>query len=81
MLQGRQREPSVKALRSPLFTILETLNDWSRHQNEKTKILNISLPRVGIEPTTCHVYSHTLVSLRHDWPLSRIVRYKRLETI
>ena len=31
------------------------------------KILNISLPRAGIEPTTCRVYSHTLVPLRHHW--------------
>ena len=23
---------------------------------------------MGIEPTKCHVYSHTFVPLRHDWP-------------
>ena len=41
------------------------------------KILNISFPRVGIEPTTFCVYtfSHT-VTLRHDWPfLKRDVYY------
>ena len=31
-----------------------------RHKSEEMKILNISFPRVGIELTTCHVYSHTL---------------------
>ena len=35
-------------------------------QNEVIKILNISFPQVGIEPTTCHVYSRTYVLLRHD---------------
>ena len=28
---------------------------------------NEDIKRVGIEPTTCHVYSHTLVPLRYDW--------------
>ena len=36
---------------------------------ERSRILNISFPLVGIEPTTCHVYSRMLVPLRHDWPL------------
>ena len=27
---------------------------------------------MAIEPTTCRVYSHTLVSLRHDWPQMHI---------
>ena len=31
------------------------------------KILNISFPRVEIEPTY-NVYSETLVPLRHNWP-------------
>ena len=34
------------------------------------RILNISFPRVGIESTTCRVYSCTFVPLRHDWPRS-----------
>ena len=29
-------------------------------------------PRVGFEPTTFRVYSHTLVSLRLDWFLSKL---------
>ena len=39
-----------------------------RHQSEKNKILNISFPRVGIEPTTYRVNSPTLMPLCHDWP-------------
>ena len=39
-----------------------------RHRSEEMKILNISCPRVGIEPTTCRVYSDTLVPLLRDWP-------------
>ena len=35
-------------------------------QSKEMKILNISLPQVEIEPTTCRVYSRTLVPLRHD---------------
>ena len=27
-----------------------------------------TFPRIGIEPTTSRVYSHTLVPLRHNWP-------------
>ena len=30
-----------------------------RYQSKEIKILNILFPRVGIEPTTSHVYSHT----------------------
>ena len=37
-----------------------------RHHSEKIIILNISFPRVGIEPTTYHGYSHTFVPLCHD---------------
>ena len=42
---------------------------WPRHchWSEEKKILNISFLQVGIEPTSCRVYSHTLVPLRHDW--------------
>ena len=40
------------------------------HQSEEMKILNISLPWVGIDPTTYGIYSHTLRPLRHDWPQS-----------
>ena len=39
-----------------------------RHQNKKIKILNISFPQVRIEPTTCRVYSYTLMPLRYAWP-------------
>ena len=38
-----------------------------QHQSEEMKILNISFPRVEIEPTISRVYSHTLVPLCHDW--------------
>ena len=30
------------------------------YHSELMKILNITFPRVGIEPTTCHVYNRTL---------------------
>ena len=38
------------------------------HYSEEMKILNISLPRLVGNWTTCRVYRHTLVPLRHDWP-------------
>ena len=34
----------------------------------KILINNNLFPRVRIEPTTSHVYSHTLAPLRYDWP-------------
>ena len=40
-----------------------------QHQSEEIKILNNSYSRMGIERTTCCVYSHTFVPLRQDWPL------------
>ena len=30
------------------------------HQGDEIEILNISFPWMGIEPTTCRIYSHTL---------------------
>ena len=47
-------------------------------QTEKIKISNISFPRVGIAPTTCGVYSHALVPLRHDWHLRHRIEYNTL---
>ena len=43
----------------------------SRYQSEEMemKILNISLPRVVIEPITGRAYSSTLVPLRHNRPV------------
>ena len=38
-----------------------TLLPWQ--QSEEIKILNISLPRVTIEPTTLRVYSHKILHL------------------
>ena len=63
-LQGRQKAPSVKTLRSPLSAEFwrhcvligrTQRRTCSRHQSEEMKIwieVNISFPRVGIEPTT-----------------------------
>ena len=39
------------------------LRALSHHQSEEMNILNISFPKVGIEPTICRVYSRTLVPL------------------
>ena len=39
------------------------------HQSEAMKILNIEFPRDGIEPTTCHVYHHTLLYLIYKYIL------------
>ena len=36
--------------------------------DEEMKILNISFPRMEIDPTDCRVYNHALLPLRHDWP-------------
>ena len=74
---GRQREPSFKRLRSPLskfrrHCVLSGENErhaLPRHQSIEKKIYTyryISFPRIGIEPTTCRVYSHTLAPLRHN---------------
>ena len=77
--QGRQREPSIKTLRSPLSAEFQRHCVLSsriqrralpRHQSEEKEILikvNISSPRVGIESKTNRFYSH-FVPLRHDWP-------------
>ena len=43
--------------------------ETQRHQSEEIKILN-SFPRMGIEPTTSRVYSHTLVPLPHGMDVS-----------
>ena len=67
--QGRQKQPIVKTLRSSFsaeFWRRCVLNGGTQrhilpqHQSEEIKTWNISFPWVGIEPTTCHVYSHTL---------------------
>ena len=39
-----------------------------RYQSEQMKILNTLFPSVIIELTTCPVYSHEFVALRHGWP-------------
>ena len=39
----------------------------SHNQRKEMEILNISFPRMGIEPTTCRVYSRMLVPLSNDW--------------
>ena len=61
--QGREREPSVKTIRSPFSS------EYRRHcvlsGGGKNKIFNIQFPGVEIEPTTSCVYSHTLVFLRY----------------
>ena len=54
-------------------------------RNENIAINNYLIPRVGIEPTTCRVYSHTLVPLRNNWPrihiclLNKIYLYKLID--
>ena len=80
--QGRQREPNLKTIRSPLSAefwphcVLSsethprgTSRALPRHQSKEMEIFkkNISSPRVGIEPTTSRVYSH-FVPLRHYRP-------------
>ena len=37
-----------------------------QYHSVETKILNVPFPRVESEPTTCHVYSHAPLPLRHD---------------
>ena len=37
-----------------------------RNQSEEMKILNISFPKLRIEPKTCRVYNCTLMPLCHD---------------
>ena len=66
MQQSRQREPYVKTLRSTLLDIACLVTELNTAL-EEMKILNISLI-IKIVPTTCRVYSHTLVSLCQDWP-------------
>ena len=50
-----------------------------RYQTEEMKIFNISIPRVGIELTTCRVYSRTLLPLRHNWPACMYFKYNLLK--
>ena len=75
-----RRKPSVKARRCPLSEFWrhcvlcsETLPFTSTPERRNENIL---FPRLGMESTTCHVYSHTLVPLRHDCSLSYIVLSK-----
>ena len=55
-----------------LFSSLPKHRALLRYKSDEIKILKISFFRVGIVPTTCRVYSRTLVPLRHDWPLHNI---------
>ena len=66
--QGRQREPSINTLRSPLSAKFwrhcmlsggPQRRTSPRHQSEELKIQMFLLSRVGIEPTTSRFYSHT----------------------
>ena len=41
-------------------------------RKKKLKIWNISFPRVGIEPTTCHVYSHPA----RPWATTGLTNYR-----
>ena len=54
--QDRQREPSVKTLRSPLFFSVAELNakilHWCQSEEMKQIINNNLFPQMGIEPTT-----------------------------
>ena len=42
--------------------------------------LNFSIPWLGIETTTCRVYSLTFAHLRHDWPHKTTYIRKKRET-
>ena len=66
--QDRQREPSVRHSipRFPpnsafIACWVAELNTALCLTSERKKLLHISFPRAGIEPTTNLVYSHTLV--------------------
>ena len=76
--QGRQREPSIKTLRSPFsaeFWRHCVLSGGTQRRNENINIINNSFPRVVIEPITSLFYSHTLfpaprlaeITGRHNW--------------
>ena len=39
-----------------------------RHHSKKKENIKYFFTRVGIETSTSHVYNHTLVPTRHDWP-------------
>ena len=60
MWQGRQGQPSVKTLGSPLsakfcrlcvLSVITQHRALPRHLSEEIKILNILFPRVGMEAT------------------------------
>ena len=57
-------KPNVKTLRFPEFWRHCVLSDGTKPARAKILIYNNS-PRVGIEPSTSRVYSHTLVPLRY----------------
>ena len=73
--QGRQREPSVKTLRSPFMEALHV--EWQKstprfastpeRRNENINLNKITFTRLGIELTTRFCKrAHTLVLLRHE---------------
>ena len=66
---------NIKTLSFPIFhrilltfRVVAHLCTLPRYQSKETKSLNISGPRVGIEPTIYPIYSHALVPMHHDWP-------------
>ena len=77
---GRQREPSVMTLRSPLSEILEALRvEW---QNSTPRLIstperrneNINLSKYLISSSGDRTHNQSVlqshfVPLRHDWPL------------
>ena len=72
----RPTQLPLRRFRSRLLTEFcrqRVLSGETRYQDEEIKIMYILFSLVRIEPTTCHVYSHTLVSIRHDWPHNMMI--------
>ena len=85
--QGRQREPSVQTLRSPLSAwfwrhcVLRGRNQrraLPRHQSEENGNINLSKYLISSSGDRTHnqsiLQSH-FVPLRHDWPHIKIIIY------
>ena len=73
--QGKQREPSVKTLRSPFSVdfwrhcVLSGGTYASTPEQRNENIFFNKFLRVGIEPTTSCVHIYAMMSLRHcHWP-------------
>ena len=68
---------TVAELNDALFASTSERINRNIHTYKYLIYINISFYHVVIEPTINRVYSHTLVTLRHDWPTNQVKQTDR----